>query len=218
MIRLLLLAILLTVGQLAFAQISATTETGSKVLLFEDGTWKYVEKDGDKVSQSISGTVDKIKSKVAVDSTREFETPAEELIYMPSPRLARYFGEAKSNVRCKLSCSNNRGNVRVHYQWDIPNGEAHRYFGYFKAESKITIHLLTGQIVELLVGDDSQVKAVGKYNFTTISGASQALTAEQIVALTSQPMIKIEVEWKKNPELYDVKNTNYFTNTLPLVF
>ena len=102
--------------------------------------------------------------------------------------------------------------------WEVPVGDGTRYFGYLKAGTKLTIHMQDGQKVELLVGEDSAIKSMEQYNFTAIYGATQGLTNEQLVALTTQPFRKIEVDWKKNPEEYEFDLSNYFMETLPTVY
>lgn len=224
MLRLSSLLVLLLFTQLCFAQVRATTESGNKVLLFEDGTWKYEEKKATSVAKETTVAketviaVPVVLSSIAIDSTKEFETETTELFNTPSPRLVRYFGEVKGRIRCKLSCSNNAGEVQIHYNWEIPIGDGVRYFGYCKAGTKLTFYMQDGQKVELLVGEDSSIKSMEKYNFTAIYGATQALTNEQLVALTSQPFRKLEVDWKKKPEAYEIELSKYFIETLPTVY
>lgn len=222
MLRLSALFVLLLFTQLSFAQVHATTESGNKVLLFEDGTWKYEEKAAAQTTKETAAVVPvvapAIASVIAIDATKEFETEATELFSLPSPRLVKYFGEQKGMIRCKLSCSNKLGEVRIHYMWEIPVGDGERYFGYYKAGSKLTIHMQDGQKVELLVDEDSKIKSMKKYNFSAIYGATQALTNEQLVVLTSQEFRKLEVEWKKKPESYEIDLSSYFIETLPTVY
>ncbi|MFO8022220.1 MAG: hypothetical protein R6U65_07125 [Perlabentimonas sp.] len=41
--NLILISIILLSSQLAIAQINAITETGDEVMLYQDGTWKYID-------------------------------------------------------------------------------------------------------------------------------------------------------------------------------
>lgn len=221
MLRLPVLLSLLLFTQLCLAQVRATTESGNKVLLFEDGTWKYEEKSvstATKESDVIPVAVAVALPQITIDSTKEFVSEAKNLFYLPSPRLVRFFGEQNGRIRCKLSCSNTAGQIRIHYLWEIPVGDGQRYFGYFRAGSKITVHLQDGQKIELLVGEDSKVKNMERYKFTSISGSTAPLTNEQLVALTTQKFRKIEVYWKKKPESYEIDLSTYFMETLPSVF
>lgn len=219
-----LLAFLLAATQLTFAQIRATTESGNKVLLFDDGTWKYEEK---KVTQTTPATpvtavpavvTPVVKSEVKVDATKEVETELTETFYTQSQRLVRFFGEERGKVRCKMSCKNNLGEISLRYSWDFQVGDGTRYFGYLKEGTKITIHLQDRQKLELYSAADGNVKAMEKYNLTNISGETKALTQEQLAALMAQPVEKIEVDWKKKPEEYRMEDPNYFIVTLPKVF
>jgi hypothetical protein len=219
MFRLSSIIVLLFFTQLCFAQVRATTESGNRVLLFEDGTWKYEEKTVAPVAkETVAAVVPVGLPTVAIDSTKEFETETTELFYLPSPRLVKYFGEERGQIRCKISCSNNNGEIRIHYKWEVPVGDGIRYFGYLKAGTKLTVHMQDGQKIELLVGEDSNIKTMERYNFTAIHGATKALTNEQLVALTSQPFRKIEVDWKKKPEDYEIELSKYFMETLPTVY
>ena len=223
-----LLALLLAATQISFAQIRATTESGNKVLLFDDGTWKYEEK---KVTQTTPVTpvaavpavatpvvTPAAKSEINIDATKEVETELTEVFYTKSPRLVRYFGEDKGRVRCKMSCANTLGELTLKFSWDFQVGDGNRYFGYMKEGTKITIHMQDRQKLELFTAEDGNVRAMEKYNITNISGKTQALSQEQLAALMAQPVEKIEVDWKKKPEEYRMEDPNYFMANLPKVF
>jgi hypothetical protein len=208
--------------QLSFAQVRATTESGNKVILFDNGTWQYEEKTITQDSQPetvvavISAPVE--VEKIKIDSSRQYETESTEIFYETSKTLERYFGEEKGRIRGRFSCVNNSGDIQVRYVWEIPVGDGQRYVGQFKAGSKITVHLMNGEKVELQVGEDSIVEPRPKYNFTAISGLTKALTNKQMLALTKQPFRKLEVEWKKKIDLFEVEPSNYFIENLPAVF
>lgn len=218
MLRLTLLVAVLAFSQISFAQVRATTESGNKVLLFDNGTWKYEEKAVATITEEVVAPLVVETAAVAIDTTREITTSFTEFFYMPSQRLVRYFGEQKGRIRCRLSCENSKGVLKVNYMWEIPVGNGIRYFGYLKAGSKLTFYLQNGEKVELVVGDDSDVKARSKYNITAISGTTTALSQEQIAALIASPVRKLEVDWKKKPEVYELEFSRYFMEYLPEVF
>ena len=214
--RPLLVLTLLFAAQISYAQIRATTESGNKVLLFDDGTWRYDENEVRSVP--LTEPVTKQDVLTEVDVTKDAETEATTIFYMQSPRLVRYFGEEKARIRCKLSCSNQKGDIRIHYHWDIQIGDGQRYFGFLRSGSSFTFHMLDGQKVLVGVGEDSKVEAIEKYNKTGISGFTQVLSPEQLSALLAQPVDKMEVDWKKKAETYELDKPNYFMETLPSVF
>ncbi|MCY1723313.1 hypothetical protein OU798_23385 [Prolixibacteraceae bacterium Z1-6] len=216
--RLFVLVSLIFFTQLSFAQVRATTETGNKVILFDNGTWKYEEKTVTQETPALTVVTIPSVPSVAVDSTREIETKPVSYLRLPSPILERYFGEEKGRIHCRLSCSNHLGDIQVNYSWEMPVGDGQRYFGSFKAGSKLTVHLLDGKKVELFAGEDSNVDARPKYNFTAIAGTTQPLSTAQIDALIVQPFRKLEVEWKKKTEVYEIEASDYFMENLPLVF
>ena len=209
---------ILAFTKLSFAQVRATTESGNKVLLFENGTWQYEEKLANAVEKSALTAGVAAVAIIDVDSSRTFATEPKDLFYLPSPRLVRYFGEAGGHIRCKLSCSNSLGIVKVHFMWEFPVSDGNRYFGSFKEGSKVTLKMDDGQEVELIMGAESSLKRLEKQNYSVISNASQPLTKTQIAALSAQPFRKMEVEWKKKPEEYDIELTRFLMDTLPTVF
>lgn len=217
MTRLLLLVAVLFISEYTFAQVRATTESGNKVLLFDNGTWKYEEKSIAPVEETKAVVAAPIVF-TAVDSTREITTSYTELFYLTSPRLERFFGEEKGKIRCRLSCSNTKGVVSINYLWEIPVGDGTRYFGWLKSGSKLIFHLQDGQKVELFVADDSGIKANEKYNYSSISGSTKALSQTQLAALMLNAALKLEVEWKKKNEEYNLDFSNYFQENLPKVF
>jgi len=204
-------------ANLSFAQIRATTESGNKVLLFDNGTWQYEEQLINAAEKSTLTAKAVAVATLDVDSSKTFATDPEDLFFLPSPRLVRYFGESGGHIRCKLSCSNNLGIVKVHFMWEFPVSDGYRYFGSFKEGSKVTFTMDDGQKVELVMGDESSLRRLDNKNYSVISNASQPLTKTQIAALCAQPFRKMEVGWKKNPEEYDIELTRFLMDTLPTV-
>lgn len=217
----LLFAIVGLFAQLASAQVRATTASGNKVLLFDDGTWKYDETKASattpakEVQKVVVAPV--LMANVEIDASREIIQPFTEFLYMPSKRLARYFGEEKGKVRCKLSCENVKGVVKINYMWEMTVGDGPRYFGYLKEGTTLDFHLQNGETVQLLVGADSKINAREQYNFTAISGSTQELHKDQLAALMASPVRKLVVDWKKRPETYELDFSPFFIENLPKV-
>lgn len=215
MLRLILLSVFILVfTNFSFAQIRATTESGNKVLLFDNGTWKYEETIE---NSSLSAEVVAVAA-INIDSTREITKEPKNLFYLPSPRLVRYFGESGGNIRCKLGCSNNLGVVKLHFSWEFPVSDGHRYFGWFKEGTKVIFIMDNGQKVDLIMGSESSFKAYEKNNYSMISNTSQPLTNMQLSVLSAQTLDKMEVEWKKKPEEYYIDQSNFLIEILPTVF
>ena len=208
----LLLFILVFINH-SFAQIHATTESGNKVLLFDNGTWKYDEKTNIIEEVSIATPLS-----MAIDSSREISTDPKDLFYQPSPRLVKYFGESGGNIRCKLSCSNNLGEVKIHFVWEFPVSDGHRYFGWFRKGSKVTFTMEGGEKVALLMAGESTIKRYEKNNYSAYFNTSEPLTKAQIAVLSTQSLDEMEVEWKKKSESYDLDDSQFLINTLPAVF
>lgn len=208
---------ILVFTNLTFAQVRATTESGNKVLLFDNGTWQYEEKSVDG-EENVAVTASAIGvAAIAVDSTREIATEPKDLFYLPSPRLVKYFGEQGGHIRCKVSCSNNLGDVKLQFAWEFPVSDGSRYFGWFKEGSIVTLTMDNEEKVELVMGDENKVKSYEKNNYSMISNISKPLTNKQIAELCAQPIRKVEVGWKKKVEEYDVGISRFVMDTLPTV-
>lgn len=216
--------LIIAFANLSFAQVRATTESGNKVLLFDNGTWKYEEKSVNTAEESASTTeVAPVASVAAIatveiDSSKSFATDSQNLFYQPSPRLVRYFGESGGNVRGKLSCSNSLGSVKIHFMFEFRVSDGDRYFGWLKEGSIVTFTMDDGQKLEVVLGDESDVKRFEKTNYSMIANASIPLTNSQLATLSGQPFSEIEVGWKKKPEAYDVDMPGLLMDLLPTVF
>jgi hypothetical protein len=206
----------LTVNHFANAQIRATTESGNKVLLFDDGTWRYDESRA--VGTSAAVVAPTAKNDFSIDSTRVFETNVEDLFFQSSPRLTKFFGVDGSSIRCKVSCSNTKGLLRLHFRWEFPVGDGNRYFGMMKEGSKVSFGLENGQMIDLFVEGKSQLTRKDKFNYSMLNCVTQTLTKAQVSSLLTHPIRKVEVEWKKNAEKYDVDHPRLLIEALPEAF
>ena len=196
------------------AQVRATTESGNKVLLFDDGTWRYEEKSiaSDQNTAPVAPAV-VAAAAVAIDTSKVAEAQPSDLFFLPSPRLERYFGDKAGNIRCKLGCSNNQGVVKIHFIWEFPVSDGNRYFGWFK-ETNVIITMMDGQELTLVSSDESSIKRYEKSNYSAISNTSLALSSEQIAILSSQPIRKMEVDWRKKPETYNFDQSRLLMEAL----
>ena len=211
------IALTIALTEFAEAQIRAKTEEGKTVLLFEDGTWKFEEKAKTSEETPSMETTAIIIPAVAVDSSREITTKPAELFYLISPRLERYFGASGGKIRCKYSCSNNQGSIIIQLIWEIPVSDGNRYFGTFKEGTKVVFTTTDDQQVELMMGAENKFESLEKHNYSMISNSSFPLTQDQLEILTTRPIRKMEVDWKKKPEEYDVENTRFLVDSFPAI-
>jgi hypothetical protein len=221
------LLMLLMVGK-ASAQIRATTAAGNKVLLFPNGTWKYDEGQLTKDTlpnqnpQPQQAAVAPAPAAAAaswsmkIDSGRVDSTLKEQIINVSSPRLARFFGEEKGRMRCSAECANEHGVISIRLEWAAAVGDANRYFGFMKDVKDVTFVLGSGQELKFQYNPDFRDHFFSNYNISYYYG-SVTLTKNDIGALLSSPVVRIDMDWKKSPEEYEVKNTQYFMNNLPKV-
>ena len=147
----LLIVFILTFTNFSYAQVRATTESGNRVLLFDNGTWKYDEHPVQAATDTALTTEAGAVVVVEVDTTKIVETESNEFFYLPSPRLVRYFGESGGKIRCRLSFSNNLGLVKIHFLWEFPIKDCERYFGWFKEGSKVIFTMYDNQTVEVVM-------------------------------------------------------------------
>ncbi len=210
--------LLLAITERNFAQVRATTESGNKVLLFDNGTWKYEENATVQAETTAAVAEVAAVAAIAIDTTRIFATVPEQLFYLPSPRLVKYFGESGGKIRCKMNCSNSLGIVKVHFMWEFPVIDPERYFGWFGEGTLVTFTMEGGQTVEIVMGDEATSKKIDKRNYSMISNASLPLTQTQISALLARPLRKMSVGWKKSAEDYEVEEVNLLMEALPTVF
>ncbi len=213
-----LIVCILSFSKLSFAQVRATTESGNKVLLFDNGTWQYEEKLVNAVEKADVPVAVVVAATIVVDSSKTVATEPIDLLYLPSPRLVKYFGESGGYIRCKMSCSNSQGTVKILLMWEFPVLDGNRYFGMFKEGSLVTFTMEDGQKVEVIMGDENALDYYKSTNYSRISNATMPLTPTQIAALCAQPCRKMEVGWRKNPEEYDIESTHLLMDTLPTVF
>ena len=200
----------------AFSQIRATTESGNKVLLLDDGTWKYEEQNVPDNSSVVSTAAIATVAVVSIDSSKSEASDPEELFYGESARLVKYFGEEKANIRCKIISSNELGKVTFQFIWEFPVSDGNRYYGWFE-EKKVTFTMEKGEEIELTSGEKSEIKRYERNNYSVLTNTSLPLTTEQIQLLSSQPVRKMSVEWKKKVEEYDVTNRSLIMESLAMI-
>lgn len=220
------LLMLLMAGKVS-AQIRATTASGNKVLLYPNGTWKYDE--GQVVNDSLPGPTAQSPASVVpvatpapaswamkIDSSRVDSTLKEQIINVASPQLARFFGQDKGRMRCSAGCINDKGVISIRLEWAAAVGDANRYFGYMKDVKGVSFQLANGQELKFQYNPDFKEHFFNDYNISYYSG-SITLTKNDIGSLLSSPVVRIDVDWKKAPEEYEVQVTQYFMNNLPKV-
>lgn len=202
------------VGMTSQAQQVAKTNSGRVVVLFENGTWKYVD---DKPSENYQSAGQMVvdKSKV-IDSKIELkdaETQKLNFLNGPSAKLKKYF-KLKNIVNADLNLVSKDGEVRLNIDWKVMTGEAFGYFGYIKKGSKISLELMGGEIVDLTYTEEFEPKEYEKYGFSTYK-THLNLSLEQVALLRLNIVTKATMTWTKRSEEYKVSNPAYFVSELP---
>jgi len=201
-------------GMTVQAQQIAKTNSGRVVVLFDNGTWKYVDETPNVKAKSevkaIAPQPTVIDSKIEL---KDAETEKLNFINGPSPKLKKYF-KHKNIVNADMALVSKDGKVKLLIDWKVMTGEAFSYFGYISEGSKLSLELLGGQVVDLVYTEEFEPKEYEKYGFSTYK-TQLNLSLEQIALLQSSIVTKATMTWRKRSEEYKITNPAYFVNELP---
>jgi len=201
-------------GMISHAQQIAKTNSGRVVVLFDNGTWKYVD---DQASDKTQSTVDAVSEKATVINAKielkDAETEKLNFLNGPSAKLKKYF-KHKNIVNADLSLVSKNGKVNLLIDWKVMTGEGYSYFGYVKNGSKISLELMGGQVVDLIYTEEFDPKEYEKYGFSTYK-TQLNLSMEQVRLLQSNIITKATMSWSKRSEEYKISNPAYFVTEIP---
>ncbi|WP_372645157.1 hypothetical protein [Ancylomarina sp.] len=202
------------VGMSSLAQQIAKTNSGRVVVLFDNGTWKYVgDKADDKGKTMTAAITAKVKVINAKVELKDAETEKLNFIKGPSAKLLKYF-KHKNIVNADFNLVSKDGKVSLMIDWKVMTAEAFAYFGYIKEGSKISLELMGGKVVDLIYTEEFEPKEYEKYGFSTYK-TQLNLSLEQIALLQSNIVTKATMTWTKRSEEYKITNPAYFVNELP---
>jgi len=201
-------------GMISHAQQIAKTNSGRVVVLFDNGTWKYVD---DEASDKNQSTVDAVTEKATVINAKielkDAETEKLNFLNGPSAKLKKYF-KHKNIVNADLQMVSKGGIVNLLIDWKVMTGEGYSYFGYVKNGSKISLELMGGQVVDLIYTEEFDPKEYEKYGFSTYK-TQLSLSMEQMFLLQSNIITKATMSWSKRSEEYKISNPAYFVTEIP---
>jgi len=196
------------------AQQVAKTNSGRVVILFENGTWKYVDdKPSEKAQTKGLAVVEKSKVIDSKIELKDSETQKLNFLNGPSKKLKKYF-KLKNIVNADLNLISKDGEVKLNIDWKIMTGEGYSYFGYIKKGCIISLELLGGEIVDLTYTEKFEPKEYEKYGFSTYK-THLNLSLEQVALLRSNIVTKATMTWSKRSEEYKISNPAYFVRELP---
>jgi hypothetical protein len=203
------------------AQETALTSKGKVVILYENGTWKYadVTVSGENPAQQTGNTVQTTIEETTISNEplvlKEADVEKITFIEGPSAKLQKYFKD-KNIVRCDFILQSKEGKATLTTEWKVMTGEAYSYFGYIKKESKLSLELLGGQIVDLAYDNEFEPKEFIQYGFSTYS-AQLNLTEDQLKLLQNKIVMKATMNWSRRAEEYQVINPSYFIKAIPQI-
>lgn len=196
------------------AQQIAKTNSGRVVVLFDNGTWKYVDETPNvKANSEVEAIAPKpngINSKIEL---KDAETEKLNFINGPSAKLKKYF-KHKNIVNADMALVSKDGKVKLLIDWKVMTGEGFSYFGFIKKGGKLSLELMGGKPVDLIYTEEFEPKEYEKYGFSTYK-TELNLSLEQIALLQSSIVTKATMTWTKRSEEYRVTNPAYFVNELP---
>ncbi|MRT92226.1 hypothetical protein [Ancylomarina sp. 16SWW S1-10-2] len=202
------------VGMTSQAQQVAKTNSGRVVVLFENGTWKYVDNKSTEslpaTNQVVAEMPKVINSKIEL---KDAETQKLNFLNGPSAKLKKYF-KLKNIVNADLNLVSKDGEVQLNIDWKVMTGEGYSYFGFIKEGCSINLELMGGKIVELNYTEEFEPKEYVKYGFSTYK-THLNLSLEQIALLRSNVVVKATMNWSKRSEEYKISNPAYFVSELP---
>ncbi len=190
------------------AQQIAKTNSGKAVVLFDNGTWKYV--DGKLEAEATSESIKEISVKIEL---KDATTSKLKFLNGPSAKLKKYF-KIKNKVNADMFLASKDGKVRLTIEWRVMTAEAYSYFGYIKKGGSLKLDLLGGKSVELIYTEEFDPLENEKYGLSTYR-THLDLDLEQIALLQSSIVTKATMSWSKRSEDYTIETPAYFVNELP---
>ncbi len=181
---------------ISFSQIKAVTEAGKNVILNEDGTWEWVKEAKKDVVLDISEGRNAVSDRC-------------ENYFTVSKRLDRFFSNPKNQIRGSSVCVLENGTPKIKFLWEVYLGDGNRYFGYLKEGAKVDLITTSGEKIELTLSEDVKTDIRETYNVTLFSGTA-TLSQDQLSAILTNSVKSVEVFWKKNSEIYELKNKDDF--------
>lgn len=206
----LLLTLVLIFSTQLHAQEKAITKSGKTVILFDNGTWQYedaLKQAVSKLEDTAVPTTAAAVSSIVIDNTIDKKSERKELFHEVSPKMAKYFGKENGKIRCYASINNNKGDVSIKFEFNVPVGDGNRYFGTSLKDRSITLELTDGQSISLIITEAVVEKFMDKYNQSFFIGGAK-LSKEQLSLLYTSLVSKVHVDWKKNPEVYDAQRSS----------
>lgn len=207
----LLVVVLMGVGGL-MAQTRAITQDGQVVVLYEDGTWKYlkIEKKSDDVSLSPQEKVDNSSDEVTEfsllsDLPANYTSQSVDFLYDESPMLRRFFNENnKVLAKAKLIIKENKSTLYT--EWKVNVGDAIRYFGYFSPKQRLELNFEGGK--KLVLYTKEKVYPAGNVKYpVSIYTITYELSSDALEMLRKYPISSATMVWQKKTETYESSNS-----------
>lgn len=186
---------------LIHAQIEAVTKDGREVVLFENGNWEFKKE-----------TVVEADTRIELDKSWTGQSKMEEMYFAVSKRLDRFFSGTKNKIRGKSMCVFENGQAKIAFQWETYLEDGHRYFGYLKEGTKVSLKMKNNDSVDLILSQAVETDIREKYNVTIFTGTA-LVSPEQLHKLLTYPVETTVVHWKKDAEEYPVNDGDFYRHT-----
>lgn len=194
----------------------ATTTEGKKIVLNNDGTWKYKEEP--TLIETAKPTGNCIYKTNEVDEftkSKKLVLKEEDFIKYTSEELKKYY-KNRDYLTCQVYCAQVSELKVVYLYWKILSKETYKTYGSIEKGTKFMVKLKNEQMIELLFSEYDSGDTNYDYGYTTFSSYI-ILNDEQFESLQSSEIDKIRMYWSKGYEDYPVVNSSVFINQLPCV-
>lgn len=198
------------------AQVIATTEDGSKVILYIDGQWEFLPTDpmeqlkGDSCRYLKKG-IDSVSGlpKVVLMTDSLFK-------YTPADQLEKWAVAGKSYVDGNAYLTNMKNKKYVYFNFTIQSSQANSLYGSLEIGKQLLVMLDNGKNISLRLASSTNGNADYKKDLTTYTVYCE-LPDNKIAELQTTTAKKIRFYFSNGYQDYDVNNKDFFIKYLPCI-
>lgn len=215
---LLLISLFCFVTNSAWTQKTAITQEGKVVILYENGTWKYLEvtnkqkqqhTNSKAIEKEVEESVTALPPQASIILSENKNSETKELLHEESPILSKYF-KSQNEILCKAYIKTATGKASLHTEWKVNTNEGFRYYGFISPEIPLEIILEDGKKIQLTVTEKVYPKEENRLPISTYR-AEFPISEQQLFQLYSTKALQIKMTWKKRKE-------EVYKTSSPLIF
>lgn len=185
-----------------FSQEKATTDSGKKVLLKNDGTWEYIEEKETVISNNVD-------CEYKTNEVDEF-TKVSKLITEAKEFLTHKKGLSKKYLTCNIFFAKIDENRVLYLQWLFRTSKAYGSYGIIEEGADLILKMKDGSTLTLKAVSTDTGESNYKKNKTTY-GSYYLLDKPTFELLKKSHPEKLRMYWSKGYEDYDITNPIEFS-------